>query len=360
MNFQSWKMLVALAALIAAVGALGVWWWRSSGYVSTDDARVKAEIVAVSAELTAKLNSLTKEEGDIVARQEVLATMDRRELEILFQQAEAEVDRLRNKAQQGAKEIELHVARQKEEVVKAEAALRASRHQFDDARAHADQAKEDWSRNHKLFDRALVAEQELERAKTSLRQAEAQMSTMQEKIKEGESTVDLARIKSKETAVMEADLRARGADVRRAEAVLADLSRKLQLTTIHSPVAGVVVKKNAHTGEVIQSGHPIYMVVDVSRYWIEANVEETEIRFIRPGSPVIIKVDSYPDEQFGGKVIEVGGATVSEFSLFTPQKLTGQFIKSTQRLPVKISVTNTNGALRVGMLVVVRIKKHSH
>jgi multidrug resistance efflux pump len=59
-------------------------------------------------------------------------------------------------------------------------------------------------------------------------------------------------------------------------------------------------------------------------------------------------------------VIEVGGATVSEFSLFTPQKLTGQFIKSTQRLPVKISVVNTNGALRVGMLVVVRIRKHSH
>jgi len=360
MTFQSWKTLAALAAFIAVVGGFGLWWWSTSGYVSTDDARIKAEVVAVSAELTAKLSSLAKEEGDQVTRQEVLATLDRRELEILFQQADAEADRLRNKVQQGTKEIELHIARQKEEVVKAEAALRAARHQLDDMRAHADQAKEDWSRNHKLFDRALVAEQELERAKTSLRQADAQMSTMQEKIKEGESTLDLARIKSQETAVMEADLRARSAEVRRAEAVLADLSRKLQLTTIHSPVAGIVVKKNAHTGEVIQSGQPIYMVIDASRYWIEANVEETEIRFIRPGSPVIIRVDSYPDQQFDGKVVEVGGATVSEFSLFTPQKLTGQFIKSTQRLPVKISVTNTNGVLRVGMLVVVRIKKHTH
>ena len=360
MTFQSWKPLVALAALIAVAGGFGVWWWRTSGYVSTDDARIKAEVVAVSAELTAKLSSLAKEEGDLVTRQEVLATLDRRELEILFQQADAEADRLRNKARQGTKEIELHIARQKEEVVKAEAALRASRHQFDDARAHADQAKQDWSRHQQLFDRALVAEQELERAKTGLRQADAQMSTMQEKIKEGQSTVDLAHIKSRETAIMEVDLQARGADVRRAEAMLADLSRKLQLTTIHSPVAGVVVKKNAHAGEVVQSGQAIYMVVDASRYWIEANVEETEIRFIRPGSPVIIRVDSYPDQQFDGKVIEIGGATVSEFSLFTPQKLTGQFIKSTQRLPVKISVTNTNGALRVGMLVVVRIKKHSN
>jgi membrane fusion protein (multidrug efflux system) len=287
----------------------------------------------------------------------VLATLDRRELEIQLQQAEAEVDRLSSKARQAAKEIELHVIRQKEEVAKAEAALRASRHQLEDARAHATQLKEDWSRNHKLFERALVAEQELERAKTSLRQAEAQMSAMQEKIKEGESTLDLAHIKSRETVIMEADLQARSADVRRAEAVLGDLRRKLQLTTIRSPVAGVVVKKNANAGEVIQSGQAIYMVVDSSRYWVEANVEETEIRFIRPGSPVMVHVDSYPDQQFEGKVIEVGGATVSEFSLFTPQKLTGQFIKSTQRLPVKISVANTNGGLRVGMLVVVRIKK---
>jgi membrane fusion protein (multidrug efflux system) len=346
--------------LIAIVGGFGFWWWHSAGYVSTDDARIKADIVAISAELTARLNSLTKEEGDAVERDEVLATLDRRELEIQLQQAEAEVDRLRSKARQAAEEIELHVVRQKEEVAKAEAALRATRYELEDARAHATQVKEDWSRNQRLFERALVAEQELDRAMTSLRQADARMSALEEKINEGESMLDLARIKARETTAMEADLQARSADVRRAEAVVADLRRNLQLTTIHSPVAGVVVKKNANAGEVIQSGQPIYMVVDSSHYWVEANVEETEIRFIQPDSPVTIWVDSYPDQQFEGKVIEVGGATVSEFSLFTPQKLTGQFIKSTQRLPVKISVANANGVLRVGMLVVVRIKKAAH
>jgi len=191
-RLQSWKTLAALA-LIAIVGGFGLWWWHSAGYVSTDDARIKADIVAVSAELTARLNSLTKQEGDAVAQHEVLATLDRRELEIQLRQAEAEVDRLRSKARQGAKEIELHVIRQKEEVAKAEAALRASRHQLEDARAHAVQVKDDWSRNQRLFERALVAEQELDRAKTSLRQADARMSALQEKIKEGESMLDLAR-----------------------------------------------------------------------------------------------------------------------------------------------------------------------
>ena len=128
------------------------------------------------------------------------------------------------------------------------------------------------------------------------------------------------------TAVRQAELRARKAEVRRAGATLADLRRKLQLTVIRSPVDGVVVKKSANRGEVTQIGQPIYMIVDSSRFWVEANVEETEIRFVQPGRSVVIRVDSYPDREFTGQVTEVGGATVSEFSLFNPQKLTGQFI----------------------------------
>ena len=353
---QPWKTLLLSAALLAALGGFGFWWWITSGYVTTDDARIKADIVAISAELTARIDSLAKTEGDQVVRDEILATLDRRELEIQTQQAEAELERLNSRVKQEAMGIELHLARQKEEVAKTEAALRAARFNYDDARAQAIQAKDDWHRNQRLFEKQLVAEQELDRTKTMLRQTEAQMSALEEKIKEGESLLDLAKLKSGETAVMQAELHARKAEVRRAVAVLADLRRKLQLTVIRSPVTGVVVKKTANPGEVTQVGQPIYMIVDSSRFWVEANVEETEIRFVQPGRSVIIQVDSYPDREFAGKVMEVGGATVSEFSLFNPQKLTGQFIKSTQRLPVKISVANPDGLLKVGMLAVVRIK----
>lgn len=356
MIVRHWKNLLFIFLLLGAIGAGGWWWWLTSGYVSTDDARIKADIVSVSAELTARITSLSKGEGDRVRRDDVLATLDRRELELQIQQAEAELDRLRSKAQQEAKSIELHIARQSEEVDKAHAALRAAKFNYEDARAHAVQSKDDWQRNKKLFERQLVAQQELDRTSTQLRQSEAQLSALQEKIKEEESLLDLARIKSGEVAVMEAELSARKAEARRAAAELADLRRKLQLTTIRSPVDGVVVKKSANPGEVTQVGQPIYMIVDSSRFWVEANIDETEIRFVKPNDKVVIKVDSYPDREFAGKVLEVGGATVSEFSLFNPQKLTGQFIKSTQRLPVKISVDNHDGLLKVGMLVVVRIR----
>ena len=356
-NYRTWIGVLSVLVLAGIGGVLGVWWWRSAGYVSTDDARIKAEIVSVSAEIRGRIDSLAKEEGNAVAQGEILARLDNREVQIRIRQAQAEVDSSRSKLLQATREIGFYVERQKSEIPQAEAALQAHRFNLEDARAHAEQAREDWQRTEALFERELIPAQELDRAETELRQAEAQVSALQEKVKEGEATLELVRIKGKEVSIKEADLQTRKAEVRQAEAKLADLQHKLKLMTIRSPVQGMVVKKNAHQGEFVEAGQAIFMVIDVARYWVEANVEETEIRFVKPGSAVIIRVDSYPGRDFTGKVTEIGGATVSEFSLFSPQKLTGVFIKSTQRLPVKIAVENTDGLLKVGMLAVVWIEK---
>lgn len=358
-SFRKWTVIFSLIGIAVILGGLGIWWWRSQGYVSTDDARIKAEIVSVSAEIPGRIAFVAKNEGDLVIEGEVMAGLDKREIEIRMKQVQAEVDRARSKLEEATREIGFLVERQKREIPQAEAALRAYRFNLEDARAHAEQAREEWQRAKELFERELISAQELTRAQTEMRQAEARVSALSEKVKEGESSLELVRVKAKEVAIKEADFQAREADVRQAEASLADLRRKQQLITIRSPVGGLVVKKYSHSGEVIQAGQPIFMVVDSSRFWVEANVEETEIRFVKPGSAVIVKVDSYPDRQFAGKVVEVGGATVAEFSLFSPQKLTGQFIKSTQRLPVKISLQNSDGLLKVGMLAVVWITRDS-
>lgn len=353
---HKWTATVAVAAL-AALAGLGLWWWRSAGYVSTDDARIKAEIVAVSAEIPGRIEVVAKEEGARVQAGEMMARLDGREVEIKIRQAQAELDRTQSRLRQTSEEIRLHLEKQKGQVAQAQAALRVHRYNLQDALVHAEQSQADWQRSKRLFEKELIAAQELDRARTEHLQGKARVSALEEKIKESESELALVEMKAQEVAVLQADREGRRADVRRAEAVLAELRRQRELTTIHSPVTGVVVKKNAHRGEMVQSGQPIFMVVDSRRFWVEANVEETEIRYVRPGSPVSIRVDSYPNREFDGEVTEVGGATVSEFSLFTPQKLTGQFIKSTQRLPVKISVKNQDGLLKVGMLAVVWIKK---
>jgi membrane fusion protein (multidrug efflux system) len=356
-NYRKWAIVSGIAAIVLTTAGLGFWWWRSMEYVTTDDARIKAEIVSISSEIQGRIETLTKDEGDAVSPGEIIARLDSREARIQLQQAQAELDGARSRSTQAKTEVTYHTERHQGELPQAEAALAGHRHNLEDAQALTEKTTADWNRTKSLFERNLVSAQELAHADIAMRQAQARLYVLREKIKEGEAALELVRITGREVAIKEANLNVRNAEVRRAEADLADLWRKLELMTIVSPVRGTVAKKNARSGEVVQRGQPIFMLVDASRFWVEANVEETEIRFVKPGSRVTIRVDSYPGRDFAGKVAELGEATVSEFSLFSPQKLTGQFIKSTQRLPVKISVANPDNLLKIGMLAVVWIEK---
>lgn len=358
-SYRKLTMILSGLILCAAIAVVGTWFVRSLAYVSTDDAQIKADVVTISSETPGRIVALAKDEGDPVLPGEVMATLDSREIHIQIRQAQADLDRARSRRLQARREIEFHLERQSEEVAMAGAALRRYRHDLEDARAHEKKYREDWQRARELFKRELISKQEQAHAETEFRQAQARVSSLEEKIKEGEASLRLVRIRGREVTIKKASLQARQAEVRRTEENLANLKHKLELMTIRSPVRGVVAKNGVHRGEFIQPGQPIYMVVDSTDYWVEANVEETKIRFVRPGSKVIIRVDSYPGHDFSGKVLEVGEATVSAFSLFSPAKLTGVFIKSTQRLPVKIAVENTNGQLKVGMLAVVWIEKQS-
>lgn len=356
-NRRRWLVTTGAVILTSLVLAVGSWWWRSRGYISTDDARIKADMVSINSEMAGRIHELIKDEGDAVDPGEVMGRLVDQEIRLQILQAEAELDRARSLRLQTKKEIEFYLERQKGEMVKEEASLEGYRHNLEDARAHEGSTRVDWQRARELFDRKLIAAQNLDHAETDMRQAQARVSALKEKIKEAEANLELLRIRVREVAIKEGDLQAREAELRHAEARLADLKRKLNFMTIRSPVRGTVARKNAHQGEFIQPGQSIFMVVNSIRYWVEANIEETKIRFVKPGRKAVIRVDSYPGKDFFGQVVEIGAATVSEFSLFSPSKLTGVFIKSTQRLPVKIAVENTDGLLKVGMLAVVWIDK---
>ena len=260
------------AVMLLAVAAFSVWMWSSLGYITTDDARIKANIVTISTDVPGRIAALRKDEGDTVAPGQVMAVLDKREILIRIERHKAALDHARSQLLQAEHELR-HAANQQQR------------------------------------------------------------------------------------EIGEAERLAKKARVRQVEAELQELQLRLGLMTLRSPVKGVVVKKNAHKGEFVKPGQPVFMVVDSSRYWVEANVDETQIRFVKPGNDATVRLDSYPGVEFDGKVVDVGGATTSEFSLFSPQKLTGVFIKSTQKVPVKIAVENADGILRVGMLAVVRIEK---
>ncbi len=130
----------------------------------------------------------------------------------------------------------------------------------------------------------------------------------------------------------------------------------LDLSVVKSPITGTVIKKIGNVGEVGAPGSPIVMVADLKSLYITANIEETELHKVKPGQDVDFTIDSIPGFDFSGKVISIGDATVSTFSLLPAQNSSGNFTKVVQRVPVKISIKDYQGQrLLPGMNAVVRI-----
>lgn len=133
-------------------------------------------------------------------------------------------------------------------------------------------------------------------------------------------------------------------------------SSNLDLTVIKAPTRGTVLKKIAHVGEIGSPGTPVLYMADLSDLFLTANIEEDALVKIKPGQLVEYTLDTYPEVNFSGRVISIGDAANSVFSLIPQQNTGNSFVKITQRVPIKISIDDYHGKrLLPGMNAVVKI-----
>jgi len=152
------------------------------------------------------------------------------------------------------------------------------------------------------------------------------------------------------------------AQIETAKAQLGVVQTQLANMVINSPMDGVVSKRWALTGDVVQMAQPILSIYDLDHLWVTANLEETDFAGLKLGQKVHIFVDSYGGKKFDGKIIQLGSNTAGQFSLIPPNNASGNFTKVTQRIPVKISIeyegpkSKTEPELVPGMSVEVKLK----
>ena len=132
-----------------------------------------------------------------------------------------------------------------------------------------------------------------------------------------------------------------------------NISRQnLRYTKIYSPVDGYVTKKSLEIGNQINVGQPLMAIIGLKDIWLIANYKETQLKKVKSGQPVLIKVDTYPGKVFKGKVDSIMAGTGAAFSLFPPENALGNYVKVVQRVPVKIIFDNNadqDHILRIGM-----------
>ena len=132
-----------------------------------------------------------------------------------------------------------------------------------------------------------------------------------------------------------------------------NISRQnLHYTKIYSPVDGYVTKKSIEIGNQINLGQPLMAIIGLKDIWLTANYKETQLKKVKIGQRVLIKIDTYPGKIFTGRVDSIMAGTGAAFSLFPPENALGNYVKVVQRIPVKIVFDNNvdqGHVLRIGM-----------
>ncbi len=320
-----------LLFLVPAVAILaGLSWWAASGrYVSTENAYVKASIVAVSADLDGRVVAVGVNDDQWVERGDELFRLDAKTHEI-------ERDRAAARMVSATYQIEGWRAEFRE--VQAE---------IKEAEERAGYYSQQAERQRALERQGIAAAVRLEEAELELTAARTKVAALQEKLRSV-----LAKLGGDPDIATEHHPAYREAVTERERAAL-----QLEKTTVTAPIAGIISRMRLERGEWVEEGEPVFTIVNPESSWIEANLKETQLTHIAVGQSVSIGIDSYPDHEWSGKVASISAATGAEFALIPPQNASGNWVKVVQRLPVRIDVDPVDNLppLRAGMTASIEI-----
>jgi membrane fusion protein (multidrug efflux system) len=388
-------------------------------YVSTDDAQVKGNLVNLSAKVSGRILQLRVEEGDLVQAGRVLVEIDPKDYLAAQAQVRANLEMARHdlakaitqlsltkeRVIQGISTAEasfreageslkfaeddatLQTDRVNKDIDRARANLQAAKAKVLEAKATLENAKKEFDRSHELFRQNYVAETARDTAETAwqvaqskyqvalenerdavsqLEMAEANQRSIvlkKQSIRISEQVLERAKInvalsqeEKKQISLQEKNIELLKAKVQETEAALQLADLHLQETKILSPISGVISKRLVDQGQVVQVGQPLLIVNNPGEKWVVANVEETKVRRIHQGAKAKVEVDAFPGRDFEGRVEFVGSAASSEFALLPSENPSGNFIKVTHRIPVRVSVKDPKNMLKPGMMVVVAIE----
>jgi len=306
--------LAVVSAVIASIGG-GLWlyWQHSALFPSTQDAYVQGNIVTMAAQVPGRVVAVKVVENQHVKTGDVLVEIDPSIFENAVASAQAQV--------QSAGEAEGAFASQ---VDAAGAALTS-------ARASLDAATNQMARTQTLADRGDVSSAVLDSARATQAQARAGVDGAQAQLAQARA----AMVANRQTLVS-------------AQAQLATARTNLKHTQIIAPSDGWIANLSLRVGATIPAYQPLFSLVEDQVWWVDANFKETDLGRIKVGQPASITVDMLPGVTLTGKVQSLGAGSGATFALLPPQNASGNWVKVTQRFPVRIELAPSSDPLRAG------------
>jgi membrane fusion protein, multidrug efflux system len=372
------RFRIALAAIVLAVAGVVLWLWITSGRESTDDAQVEAHVTQIAARIGGTVLQVNVNDNQQVAADTVLVVLDPRDYQVACDKAQAELADAEatavaaqsnvpitstttagnvTTARGSLEQARAATASAQKEIDAANARLVTSQAKLREAEANATKAAKDVERlrgllakdevSQQQFDSAVAAadaqhaaadssKSQVTEAEAGIRVAESKLVQAQAGEQQAQAGVRTAQTGPEQVTAMRARAASAQARVQQAKAALAQAELNLQYATIHAPVAGIVSRKMAEVGQIVQAGQPLMALIPLQDVWVTANFKETQLTNMRPGQRATVTVDAYGGKEFKGHVDSLAAATGARFSLLPPENATGNYVKVVQRVPVKI------------------------
>jgi membrane fusion protein (multidrug efflux system) len=319
------KWAVVLIVLVTA-SIVGWRYWRNSAlYASTDNAYLNADKVEIAAQVQGPVINLYIHENQPVKAGDPLFDIDPHPYRLALDKAEAQL-RLANQS-----------------VSQERAAVNAAEAQVAQRKAELVNAEHDFRRTRRLVSQGFLSKQGGENVGTQVATATAALRAAQANLEQARSALGTAGQEN--------------ASIRAAEAAVEQARLDLRNTRIAAPSDGLVTNISLRPGNIVQPGAPLFVIISNRGFWVDANFKETELKRIHAGQRVTIDVDMYPSHPFHGVVESLSSGSGTAFSLLPPQNATGNWVKVTQRVPVRIRVVDPDPRfpLRVGTTATVSV-----
>jgi membrane fusion protein, multidrug efflux system len=328
---RRWPRWALFALLPLALLAGGYWYVTGGRVMSTDNAYVEADKVGISTDVSGMVKEIDVKNNQHVEDGQVLFRLDDLPFRLALERADAQVGVVRND-------------------------LNALKANYRDMQAQIKQAQDDidyydreFHRQQDLAAKNIASQQTFDAARRNWQNAQQKLASLNQQL-----AAIAANLNGDPNIPVEQHPRYRDAVAQRNEA-----ARQLDHTVVKAPFAGIVTNvPSLAPGKYLQASMTAFYLVATDYVWVDSNPKETELTNVRPGQPVMVTVDTYPDVEWHGAVESISPAAAQEFSLLPAQNTSGNWVKVVQRIPMRVRLDTSNKnlpPLRAGMSVEVNV-----
>ncbi|WP_333483091.1 HlyD family secretion protein [Spirosoma telluris] len=340
------RIIIGLVLLVG--GYFGYQAFRhSQQYETTDNAQIEGNSAPVLARVAGYVTSVNVDDYANVKQGQQLVTIDPQEYDVALAQAEADY-------QQSLADLETARADLQNAQATARNVVQNARVAQSNAQVQAirrNKAQQDLQRDQNLYKEQSLTKKQLEDSQNNVEIQAGQYNANVEQISLAKTSESVAQAG---IAKAQANIQKIQAVLKVKQAAIDNAKLKVGYARLAAPIAGKIGRKNVVVGQYVQPGQNLFTIVADSTFWVVANFKETQLEKMQLGQEVDIKLDAYPDLDIKGRVSSLSDATGAKFALLPADNASGNFVKITQRVPVKIEILNPEkykNQLRAGLSV---------